>query len=94
MLCEVTILFLFEFLKLRGLSLVVVLACWTVAASRVGKGQGLWIVVAKIGMGNDSKFVTEMWIGSDEFGLGSVIMCFPRQGEHEYSSHCVLQMAE
>eukprot|EP00983_Pelagomonas_calceolata_P023913 753161-Pelagomonas_calceolata.AAC.1 len=38
MMCKVALLFLFEFLKLRVLSLVVLLVCWAAAASRVGKG--------------------------------------------------------
>eukprot|EP00983_Pelagomonas_calceolata_P086211 1156718-Pelagomonas_calceolata.AAC.4 len=36
--CKITLLFLSGFLKLQVLSLVIVLACWAVAASRVGKG--------------------------------------------------------
>eukprot|EP00983_Pelagomonas_calceolata_P040407 1137602-Pelagomonas_calceolata.AAC.7 len=35
---KVTLMFLFGFLELQLLSLVEVLACWAVAASRVGKG--------------------------------------------------------
>eukprot|EP00983_Pelagomonas_calceolata_P023672 745112-Pelagomonas_calceolata.AAC.1 len=31
---------------------------------------GLWIVVAKVDLCDCSKFATEMWIGSDEFGIG------------------------
>eukprot|EP00983_Pelagomonas_calceolata_P107986 1159404-Pelagomonas_calceolata.AAC.13 len=31
--------------------------------------EGLWIVAAKVGACNGSKFITEMWIGSDEFGI-------------------------
>eukprot|EP00983_Pelagomonas_calceolata_P024618 775148-Pelagomonas_calceolata.AAC.1 len=31
-------------------------------------GAGLWIVLAKVGMSDGSKFTTEMRIGSDEFG--------------------------
>jgi len=38
MMCKVTLLFLFGFLGLRVLSMVIVLACWALAASRVGKG--------------------------------------------------------
>eukprot|EP00983_Pelagomonas_calceolata_P034495 1081227-Pelagomonas_calceolata.AAC.1 len=38
MMCKISLLFLFGFLELRFLSLVLVLACWAVAASRVEKG--------------------------------------------------------
>eukprot|EP00983_Pelagomonas_calceolata_P017168 538018-Pelagomonas_calceolata.AAC.1 len=33
-------------------------------------GAGLRIVVAKVGTSNGNKFKTEMWISSDEFGIG------------------------
>ena len=53
--------------------------------------EGLWIVVAKVSTIDGSKFTTEMWIGSDEFGIGvSYHVLSPYREEHESSSgRCV-----
>eukprot|EP00983_Pelagomonas_calceolata_P124403 1161104-Pelagomonas_calceolata.AAC.1 len=50
-------------------------------------GAGLWIVVAKVGTSDGSKFTAEMWIGSHEFGIGVSYNVFsPDREEHESSS--------
>eukprot|EP00983_Pelagomonas_calceolata_P106677 1159259-Pelagomonas_calceolata.AAC.3 len=51
---------------------------------------GIWIlaavfqtaIIAKVGMSDGSKFAIETWLGSDEFGIGLVIMCFLQTGRN------------
>eukprot|EP00983_Pelagomonas_calceolata_P028463 891241-Pelagomonas_calceolata.AAC.1 len=48
---------------------------------------GLWVVAAKVDTCDCSKFTTEMWIGSDEFGIGVGYHAFsPDREEHDSSS--------
>eukprot|EP00983_Pelagomonas_calceolata_P069159 1150275-Pelagomonas_calceolata.AAC.1 len=48
---------------------------------------GSWIVVEKVGTSNNSKFTTEMWIGSDTFEIGDHYHVFsPDREEHGSSS--------
>eukprot|EP00983_Pelagomonas_calceolata_P045165 1139588-Pelagomonas_calceolata.AAC.3 len=52
-------------------------------------GARLWIVVAKVGACDGFKFITRMWIGSDEFGIGvSHHVFFPDREEHHDESSC------
>eukprot|EP00983_Pelagomonas_calceolata_P037493 1136352-Pelagomonas_calceolata.AAC.1 len=53
----------------------------------------------EVGTRNGSKFTTEMWVGSDEFGIG-IIMCCPHTGRSmkvaaaSVSTQTLLRMAE
>eukprot|EP00983_Pelagomonas_calceolata_P047518 1140688-Pelagomonas_calceolata.AAC.3 len=48
---------------------------------------GFWIIVAMVGTCTGSNFITEMWISSDEIGIGVIYHVFsPEYLGHESSS--------